>query len=146
MGVFHLLRPNVDYLLAPAIGVHYDQPGKTALIGDVRDALSVRRPAGMKIIVVAKRQLVRRAAVNRKHVQMIELIGSATRGCVNESFTVERNIGTRSEEALLSQYGRGLRMPFASAGVRQIWPDPSGTLRLESKSSDFPSGVHAGSP
>src|SRR5436190_23524560 len=49
-----LLRPNRDDLLAPAIGVHYDQPRKAALIGDVRDALAVRRPAGVKIIMVAK--------------------------------------------------------------------------------------------
>src|SRR5687767_3894165 len=80
-----LPRLNVDDLLAPAVSVHHYQSWKTTLIGDVRNALAIGRPARVKIIVLAKRQLVRRTAFNWKHIQVIELVRSTAGGRVKES-------------------------------------------------------------
>ena len=90
-GAFPVVFPRLHPLFAASVSLHQPQAGqagtgwKRGLVRDVGDPLSVRGPAGMEVIVTAEGQLVGRPAGGGQYVEVVELVGGAAGGGVDEA-------------------------------------------------------------
>src|SRR6202043_4017342 len=95
-------RPSVAFLrdidcrFLPANRVQNSQVCEAVLIRDISDAASIRRPARMKMIPVAKRHLVGFTAGRRKHEEIIELTPQV--GTVNDPSSIWRPVWASAVE------------------------------------------------
>ena len=62
----------------------------------------------MEVVVTAEGQLVGRPAGSGEHIEVVELVGGAAGGGVDEALPVGRDVGAGSVKALLLQDGLGL--------------------------------------
>jgi hypothetical protein len=101
----HRPSPNfsldLHFVVLAAVGAEQTQFGNAVAVRDVGDALAVGRPARIEVVPVAKGHLVRLAAVDRQHVEIVEL-GAAVRA-VENALTVRRILRLRAVQRLLAQ-------------------------------------------
>ena len=118
-----------DRPLLAAVRLEKRELRKAAFVRDVGDPLAVGRPAGMEGVVLEERQLVGLSPHRRLHVEVRELIRRSAGRRVDETLSVDRDVGTRAVERLLSQdrstlgnATRGGRNPQHVAGAERHVP------------------------
>ena len=94
---------DVDPAECAAVGFEKVQLRQPALVGHERDPLRIGGPARVEGVEVEKGHLVRFAAGGGLHVQVLELVGGARGGRVDEALAVVRNMRLRAVQGLLRQ-------------------------------------------
>ena len=87
--------------IGAAVDLEKRELRQAGAVVDIRNPLAVRRPARMKCVVLEERQLVRLAAANRLHVEVRELVGRTSRGRIDETLSIDRDVRPRTIKRLL---------------------------------------------